>query len=126
MKKLFLILLISVSCFAQTQYEIVAFSDTTTSALIDRPNSAFYLAGIAKPDSGGDIITFDIETSASGTNQYDLLTQVADSSYTITLPDSTSAYSVTLPKDVFEAWNYFRVKFAKATTCSLTVIWKHK
>lgn len=126
MKKIIVLLLVAVACFAQVKYETVSFSDTTTSALIDVPNQSYYLAGITKPDSGGDIITFETRLSASDTLTSVLLTQVADSSYTITLPDSTNAYSVSLPRDVFDPWQYFKVKFDKATTVTITLLWKHK
>jgi len=126
MKVLIAFLLLTAACFGQWRSETVSFSDTTASAVIDVPNSAYYLAGIAKPDSGGNIITFDAELSASGTDQYSILTAVADSAYTVTLPDSTNAYSVPLPRDIFEKWQFIRIKFAKATTVDMTIIWKRK
>ena len=128
MKKLiivFILFLVTVG-ISQYQLETVTISDTTTSALIDVPGRNLYLAGIVKPDSGGDVITFDIETSSSGTAQHDLLTQVADSAYTITLPDSTNAYAIPLPRDIFDSWQYYRIKFSEATTVVLTVIWRKK
>ena len=126
MKTIILILLLSVVCVGQYRLETVSFDDTTTSAIIDVPGRDLYFAGIAKPDSGGMIITFEVEMSDAGTSQYALLTQVADSSYTVTLPDSTSAYTVSLPKDVFDPWRYFRIVFDKATTVDLTVMWRRK
>ena len=127
MKKLILFILLLITAgYAQWQTELVSFADTTTSAIVDVPNPSYYLAAIAKPDSGGNIITFDVELSASGTDQYSILTAVADSVYTITLPDSTNAYSIPLPKDVFEKWQFMRIKFAKATTVDLTLIWKQR
>ena len=126
MKAIILILLLSVVCFAQYELETVSFDDTTTSAVIDVPGRNLYLAGIVKPDSGGNIITFEVETSSTGTVQHALLTQLADSSYTVTLPDSTNPYAIPLPRDIFDSWQYYRIVFAKATTVDLTVIWRKK
>ena len=125
MKKIILVFFIlTVAVFAQYQFETLTFSDTTTSALIDVPSRDFRLAGIVTPGTAGKIITFEVETHADSVHQYGLLTQVADSVYTVTLPDSTSKYVVTLPEDVFGAWRYFRVKFAKKTTGTIDVMWK--
>ena len=126
MKTIILILLLSVVCFGQYRVETVSFVDTTTSALIDVPGRDLYLAGIAKPDSGGLEISFEVEINADSTNQYVLLTALADSAYTITLPDSTSAYTISLQKDVFDPWRYFRIVFDKAMSVDLTVIWRRK
>ena len=126
MKKLIITFLFFAVCgFSQDVVESISFSDTTTSVLIDAPRNC-YLAGIAKPDSGGDIITFEVELHADSTKQYVLKTLAVDSTYTITLPDSTNDYVIPLSREVFEPWKYIRVVFAKATTCDITVIWKRK
>jgi len=125
MKILLIIMLFTSLCFSQYTKETVSFVDTTTSALIDAPKNT-YLAGIAKPDSGGLIITFEVEVDVDSTDQYVLLTALADSAYTITLPDSTSCYTISLPKDIFDPWRYYRIVFPAVTSCDLTVIWKNK
>ena len=127
MRKLILVFLfLSTACFGQYILQAVTFDDTTTSALFGTDVRDVYLAGIAKPDSGGNILTFDVEISSTGTDAYALLTAAGTAAYSVTLPDSTNAYCLSLPKDVFDPWRYFRIKFAKATTCTLTVMWRRK
>lgn len=116
---LILFLLVSIVGFAQVTIETVTFSDTTTSDTLTPPNR-MYLSGIAKPDSGGDIITF---TAVFGDTAFDVLTMQADSAYTITLPDSTNTYFVPTPQNVFAQIQSFMINFAKATSVTLTLVW---
>jgi len=125
MKKIILVFFIlTVAVFAQYQFETLTFSDTTTSVLFDPPSRDYRFAGFLTPDSCGDVVTFEVETHADSTKQYALLTLLADSVYTVTLPDSTNQYAVALPEEIFGAWRYFRIVFAKATTGTIDVMWK--
>jgi len=127
MKKLFLlILLFSVSCFAQVQFNSVTFADTTTSAVITVPSWA-YVAGLAKPDSMGDTLSFKVFLTASDTMDYALMVMAkTDSVYNVCLPDSTNPYAVSFPLEAFDPWRYFKVVFNRATTGVLTVIFKQR
>ena len=120
---LFLFLCFSSAAFSQIQMEEISFDAETTSDSIDAPTGT-YLGGIAKPDSGGDIITFEGGLASGATTWYTIMTADPDSAYTLTLPDSTNAYAIPLPRDLFIGWPWIRVVFAKSTTCDLTVIWK--
>lgn len=124
-KAIIFLFLFSCVTFSQVQYETVTFSDTTTSAVIDVPRS-MYLAGIAKPDSGGLTLLFDAFLTSADTMAYSILTLDADSVYTVVLPDSTSEYAIPLPSELFDMWRYFKVRFDKTTTCGITLVWKHK
>jgi len=69
-------------------------------------------------------LTFEVEVFEDSTDSYDLLTSAGTAAYSITLPDSTNAYSLTLPEAIFKPWRYFRIKFAKHTTCDITIMWR--
>jgi len=126
MKKLIFLLLFSVSCFAQVQFNSVAFDDTTTSAVITVPSWG-YVAGLAKPDSMGDTLSFKVFLTASDTMDYALtVINKADSVYTVVLADSTNPYAISFPYETFDPWRYFKVSFDKKTTGVLTVIFKQR
>lgn len=126
MKKLIFLLLFSVSCFAQVQFNSVTFDDTTTSAIITVPSWG-YVAGLAKPDSMGDTLSFKVFLTAADTMDYDLMVMAkTDSVYNVCLPDSTNPYAVSFPLETFDPWRFFKVVFTGKTTGVLTVIFKQR
>lgn len=118
--------LICLTAQAQFKTERITFVDTTTSTLFEIPNWAT-LAGIAKPDSGGgEVITFETEVHEDSTTRYTVLTEKADSTYTITLSDSTKDYYLPLDTKIFDNLRYLRVKFAKKTNVSLWLFYRKR